>query len=273
MASEPNRILIVDDNEDHLEITKFFLEMENSSFQVAVVSSGEECLRTLEEQSFDCIISDYEMRPGISGIELLQEIRARELEVPFIILTDYGSPVLERQAYMSGAEAYFPKTGGKVDYPSMADSIRIAVAKKRLLERTEIPCGDTINNLLKETSAQPARIREEVTSLLERLPFIGIFVKPDASCILEANAYAADFIGRDRSTLTDIPLITLVQPSNRTKLRRMLLKICRYQRPCEIVHLVGFRGRTKPFAVAGFSILSRNQRIGILLTARPLAHS
>ena len=54
----PKKILIVDDNDDHLAITKSRLEMENPTFEVDVAHSGEECLEALETDDIDCIISD-----------------------------------------------------------------------------------------------------------------------------------------------------------------------------------------------------------------------
>ncbi|QDL94332.1 response regulator (plasmid) [Paroceanicella profunda] len=55
-----------------------------------------------------CIVSDYRM-PGRSGLELLEELRARACTVPFILVTAFLSEPLRRRALASGALAVLDK--------------------------------------------------------------------------------------------------------------------------------------------------------------------
>jgi CheY-like chemotaxis protein len=255
----PKRILVVDDNEDHLVITKSRLELQNSSFVVLTARSGEECLSVLENKEFDCIISDYEMRPGMSGMELLMEIKARDYVVPFIVLTDYGNPQLERDAYMHGAEAYFTKSSGDVNFIHIADSIRMAVAKQRLLNKTQPANILHINGEAEAAEIKRATILEELRELLNRLPYVGMLLSQDATTLMNLNPAAEAFFGKNAE-------------SQRTQFSRMLLKIFNGRQPSEVVSLVGAGGRVQPFAVSGTGYSYKGKMIGILIAARPLAH-
>lgn len=268
----PKRILVVDDNEDHLVITKSRLELQNSSFVVDIARSGEECLSVLESGEFDCIISDYEMRPGMSGMELLLEIKARDYVVPFIVLTDYGNPQLERDVYMHGAEAYFTKSSGDVNFLHIADSIRTAVAKQRLLSKTQPANIVHINGEAEAAEVKRKTILEELRELLSRLPHVGMLLNPDGTTLTELNPAAAAFFGKCSESFKGDSIMTLVKECQRTQFSRMLLKIFNGRQPSEVVSLVGAGGRVQPFAVTGTGYSYKGKMISILLAARPLVH-
>ena len=67
-------ILYVDDEPDLLELGKLFLE-QGGQFSVSTAESGAIALEMMKEQTFDAIISDYQM-PECNGIRFLQIGRA-----------------------------------------------------------------------------------------------------------------------------------------------------------------------------------------------------
>ena len=63
---DPIRVLLVDDEDTTIELTR--LNLENLSFQVTSTTKPSEALRLLSEQTFDCIVSDYQI-PKMNGIQ------------------------------------------------------------------------------------------------------------------------------------------------------------------------------------------------------------
>jgi CheY-like chemotaxis protein len=68
---------------------------------VAVCFSGSEALSILATQTFDVVVSDFNM-PGSSGLELLNKIRQGHREMILVLITAYGTDVLEEGARQLG---------------------------------------------------------------------------------------------------------------------------------------------------------------------------
>jgi EAL domain-containing protein (putative c-di-GMP-specific phosphodiesterase class I)/serine/threonine protein kinase/ActR/RegA family two-component response regulator len=102
----PESVLVVDDDEHHSQVVNRILS--RAAFDVTVVGSGAEAIDALRRRSFDVIVSDIQM-PGMSGVELLDEIRNHDLDVPVILIT--GDPTLETAmaAVSRGALGYLTK--------------------------------------------------------------------------------------------------------------------------------------------------------------------
>src|SRR5580698_3741520 len=84
------RILVVDDDDPLLRI--HVRALENHRYSVTAAGNGEEAVKALADRSFDVILSDIDM-PGMNGIQLLKHVRARDLDVPVVLLT--GTPSVE----------------------------------------------------------------------------------------------------------------------------------------------------------------------------------
>jgi len=84
-SSEPKRVLVVDDSPGMLRITKAMLE---HKYQVAVATSGEQALKSIQKAKPDAILLDYEM-PGMNGKETFERILAdKEMcDIPVVFLT------------------------------------------------------------------------------------------------------------------------------------------------------------------------------------------
>jgi len=108
MDFQKKSILIVDDEEDLTWSISRYLQRNDSLFDVTCVSSGDEALGLLHKTPIDLIISDVRM-PGISGLELLGLVNENYPAIKVIIMTAFGSDVLEEQIARPGSTYYIEK--------------------------------------------------------------------------------------------------------------------------------------------------------------------
>ncbi|NLD99668.1 MAG: response regulator, partial [Fibrobacter sp.] len=101
--------LYVDDEEELLTIAKLFLER-TGEFRVDIAKSAQEVLQSGSLQSYDAIISDYQM-PGMNGIEFLKAVRDQDKDIPFILFTGKGREEVVIEAINNGADFYLQKGG------------------------------------------------------------------------------------------------------------------------------------------------------------------
>jgi DNA-binding NtrC family response regulator len=100
------RILVVDDDPDIREVIEDRLE--SLGYDVSTASDGLECLSVLSKQTPDLILLDIEM-PRMNGLDVLREIRKREIDVPVLMITAYGTVERAVQAMKAGAYDFIPK--------------------------------------------------------------------------------------------------------------------------------------------------------------------
>jgi two-component system alkaline phosphatase synthesis response regulator PhoP len=122
MAKE--RLLVVDDEEDILELIKFNLEREG--YIVSCAASGEGALQIAKSEIPDLIVLDL-MLPGIDGLEVARQLK-NEPEtrgIPIVMLTAKG----EETDIVAGLEL------GADDYITKPFSPRVLVARVRAVLR------------------------------------------------------------------------------------------------------------------------------------------
>ncbi|WP_052292278.1 hybrid sensor histidine kinase/response regulator [Methanosphaerula palustris] len=123
-------ILYVDDEQDLLTVTKFFLERAGE-FRVDTMTSAQEALNSPLIQSYDVIISDYQM-PGMDGIAFLKAVRERFGTIAFILFTGRGREEVVIDAINNGADFYLQKGGEpKSQFAELTHQIRRAVQQRR----------------------------------------------------------------------------------------------------------------------------------------------
>jgi DNA-binding NtrC family response regulator len=106
MSTRPLRILIADDDRPYSMLLKKALTSRGHS--AAACSSGEAAIARMQKESFDIILLDFEME-GTNGINVLQWMYGKKLDIPVIIITGHGSDEVYEEAFKWGAEEYFIK--------------------------------------------------------------------------------------------------------------------------------------------------------------------
>ncbi|HXZ34244.1 MAG TPA: response regulator [Terriglobales bacterium] len=80
------RILVVDENEMLCRLSCDILRGEG--YHTAFATSVAQALEAFEQQEFDLVVTDCLM-PGMGGLDLAREIRARQSKFPIIVMTAY----------------------------------------------------------------------------------------------------------------------------------------------------------------------------------------
>jgi DNA-binding NtrC family response regulator len=100
------RILVVDDEPAQRELVVGFLKKQ--AFDVVVAETGAKAVELFRQDSIDLILTDQKM-PNMSGLDLLQAVRAINPEIPVILMTAFGSIEAAVSAIQGGATDYLIK--------------------------------------------------------------------------------------------------------------------------------------------------------------------
>ncbi|HEX6313933.1 MAG TPA: sigma 54-interacting transcriptional regulator, partial [Gemmatimonadaceae bacterium] len=122
------RIVIIDDERGILETVEILLRGEG--FDPIGVQSPREALQRLDELEPDIVLTDIRM-PGVSGLEILQAMRAHDPEVPVILMTAQASLQTAVQAVNEGAFYYLQKPFSNAELITLCRR----AAETRLLSR------------------------------------------------------------------------------------------------------------------------------------------
>ena len=123
-------ILVADDEQNTLMTMQFILEV--ADYRVTTAENGQEALDDILESRntdspIDLLITDIQM-PGLTGLELVDELNRLKMDIPFIVITGYGNSELEKELTDRGCD-------GCLDKPIDEEELVNSVA--RLLGRTD----------------------------------------------------------------------------------------------------------------------------------------
>ena len=129
------RIVIIDDERGILETIEILLRGEG--FDPIGVQSPREALQRLAELDPDIVLTDIRM-PGVTGLEILQAMRAYDPEVPVILMTAQASLQTAVQAVNEGAFYYLQKPFSNADLVALcrrAAETRQLTSENKALKR------------------------------------------------------------------------------------------------------------------------------------------
>ena len=115
------KILIAEDED--ITLKHLVNSLQKEGYLTVGTQNGEDALRKIEGDRFDLLITDIKM-PGLTGIELLEKIKERQLEAEVIIITGFGSIGSVVDAMKKGAYDYVTK-------PFNLDELLLKVGKIR----------------------------------------------------------------------------------------------------------------------------------------------
>lgn len=122
-------ILVVEDDAAILELLEE--ELQEAGYKTLGVGSAEEAMLTLSHSEVAMIISDVRL-PGMSGMQLLEQLRQEGSRVGFIVITAFGTIDQAVEALKIGADDFLTKP---LDLESVGEAVYRVLENRRLAER------------------------------------------------------------------------------------------------------------------------------------------
>lgn len=181
----PASILIVDDEETVRELLQEGLGSEG--YRCKTCSNAPAALKLLERENFDLLLSDIDM-PGVSGVELLQDVRAAKHDLEVIMVTGVVDTETAINAIRMGATDYVTK-------PFNLDEILLIVERtleKRRLIRENLDYQRNLETRVQERTSELEKKNQEIEELFSELKVAFDEVRQSYQDILEALMAALD---------------------------------------------------------------------------------
>ena len=135
MSSERPRILLIDDDEDSLLITRGLLSQAQAAYDLDWAGTFDGGLEALREGRHQACLLDYRLGAR-DGLDLLRQAIGEGCRAPIIMLTGQADHSIDLQAMKSGAADYLVKDALVASH--LERSIRYAIERKELLDALEM---------------------------------------------------------------------------------------------------------------------------------------
>lgn len=155
----PNEALVhvIDDDEAVRDSLAFLFD--SSDLPVTAYDSAAAFLKNLPSDLGGCIVTDVRM-PGMSGLDLLQELRSRGVATPIVIITGHGDVPLAVEAMKAGAFDFLEKP---------FEDERLLDVVRRALDSAQTSSGLPASEEQVEVRARIARLSQRERQVLKRL--------------------------------------------------------------------------------------------------------
>lgn len=123
MMDSHEKILVVDD-EKHVRAL-FERVLAKEGYDVECAASGSEAIEKLAKSSFDLVVTDLKM-DGVDGLDLIKKGKRAKQDLPFILITGYGTARTAASAAEEGADIYLMKP---IDMTELKSAVKKALRK------------------------------------------------------------------------------------------------------------------------------------------------
>jgi DNA-binding NtrC family response regulator len=117
------KILVVDD-EKHVR-TLFERVLVKEGYQVECAASGSEAIDKLATNTFDLVVTDLKM-DGIDGLDLIKKGKKAKQDLPFVLISGYGTAQTAGLAAKEGADVFLMKP---IDITELKSAVKKALGK------------------------------------------------------------------------------------------------------------------------------------------------
>jgi len=130
--ARPIQIALIDDDEAVLDSLSLYFR--SQEIATAGFSTAQEFLAALrQDRPFDCIVSDVRM-PGMSGLDLVRELKSRNIGTPIVLITGHGDVDMAVAAIKVGAANFIEKP---FDESRLLASVREAIEESQQRENSD----------------------------------------------------------------------------------------------------------------------------------------
>lgn len=157
-ARPVRRLLVVDD--DRLTNRVVQARLQKQGYEAGSAYGGEEALGMLDEFRPDLVFLDVSM-PGVGGLEVLREIRARKLDAAVVMMTAYGTEEIAVEALRHGADDYLRKPFETAEFGAVLDRTvqRLRLVRQNAALRRQL---DEQRRRLEAELARAARVQADL---------------------------------------------------------------------------------------------------------------
>jgi two-component system nitrogen regulation response regulator NtrX len=163
------KILVIEDEEAIRRVLKKILTEQDAAYDVYVTANGIDGLHEIEKQQFDLVLCDIKM-PKMDGIEVLQNIKSRQPDLPVIMISGHGDLETAVGTMRMGAFDYISKPP---DLNRLMTTISHALSRKTLEQENKVlkrkignayemigesPAIKTIKEIIDKVAATSARV-------------------------------------------------------------------------------------------------------------------
>jgi len=121
--AQKRSVLVVDDELGIREAIRMIL---NPNYDVYTAANGSEALQCIQKDKIDIVTLDLKM-PGLSGIEVLKQIKKSNADIEVIVVSAYGTPQDHQEAVRHGAGDFIVKP---FNAPDLINSICKSVERR-----------------------------------------------------------------------------------------------------------------------------------------------
>jgi two-component system, LuxR family, response regulator FixJ len=143
-------ISLVDDDRAVLDSLELLIRSEG--FDVSKYASAESLLAEITPSRHGCVVTDVRM-PDMSGLDLLAELKRRDVSTPVIVITGHADVPLAVEAMKKGAVDFLEK-------PFDGDALLASIRNALILADTAIPHG--------EAQSSQRMVEEKLANLTKR---------------------------------------------------------------------------------------------------------
>ncbi len=121
----------------------------SSGLKVEAFASAQEFLTNWPSEALSCLVLDVQL-PGISGLDLQQELRSRDAQIPIVFMTGYGDIPMSVRAMKAGAIEFLTKPFRDED---LLNAVNQAIKRGRQLDESKNKPTQKSNHTLKTNCA------------------------------------------------------------------------------------------------------------------------
>jgi two-component system NtrC family response regulator len=166
-------VLVVDDEEAQRKVLAGFLR--KRGFEVLQAAGATEAVGHAREKTVDLVLTDLRM-PDRDGLELLDELRRINPEVPAIVMTAFGTVKTAVEAMKRGAADYLTKPIDLDELDVLIDRVlerralisENAELRRQVAERHQLQGLETANTRMQEALSMAARAAQRDVTVLVR---------------------------------------------------------------------------------------------------------
>jgi putative two-component system response regulator len=218
------RILIVDDEETiRLALRKF---LRSRGYEVEIAGSGDQALEVLDTSSFSLMLCDVRM-PGMTGVQVVPEARARDEDLAIIMLTAVNDAATATEVLSSGASDYLMKPVELADLHQAvdralrkrADGIERRKLDKLIREEVALRTAE----LEREKEALRLMSVSIAETLINAMEAKDVYLRGHSQRVAELAGQLADEMGLDESISDDLRIAGRLHDVGKIGIREAIL--------------------------------------------------